>query len=74
MRQAERLRQADSPWPEHYRERARVEHGNQLLTRHGGRVSRYWGRLKVTLQLQIVSAVHNIEELTRSRPRRTTPV
>lgn len=69
VRQAERQRQADPTWQEHYRERARVEHGNQLLTRHGGRVSRYWGRLKVTLQLQIAAAVHNMEELTRSRPR-----
>ncbi|MHB8460934.1 MAG: transposase, partial [Candidatus Limnocylindrales bacterium] len=72
VRHAERARQADPAWQAHYRERSRVEHGIQRVTRHGGRRSRYWGRLKVELQLRIVSAVQNIEELTRVLRRRTT--
>lgn len=69
QRQVERQRQAASAWQAHYRERTRVEHANHFLTCHGGRTGRYWGKLKLTLQLQLVAAVHNIEELARCRRR-----
>ena len=73
VRQAERERQADPAWQAHYRERSRVEHGIQRVTRHGGRRTRYWGRCKVELQLRIVSAIQNIEELSRVLRRRALP-
>lgn len=69
-RRAERQRQDDPAWQEHYRERSRVEHGNARITRNGGRHSRYWGQKKVEFQLRIVAAIQNIEEYVRIRQRR----
>ena len=66
-RQEERARQRQPEFQLHYRERSRIEHANRLLTMHGGRVSRYWGRTKTALQLLLVGVVDNIEELARVR-------
>ncbi|MDA8193856.1 MAG: IS1182 family transposase [Thermaerobacter sp.] len=73
VRQAERERQAGQAWQAHYRERSRVEHVIQRVTRQGGRRTHYWGRSKVEWQLQIVSAIQNIEELNRILRRRELP-
>ena len=66
VRQAERTRQQQPEFREHYRERSRIEHGNRLLTAHGGRLSRYWGKAKTAFQLVLVAVVYNIEELART--------
>ena len=73
VRHAERERQADPGWQAHYRGRSQVEHVIQPVTRHGVRRTHYWGRSKVELQLRIVSAFQNIEELSRVLRRRALP-
>lgn len=60
-----RAQQASPEWQSHYRERSRVEHRNQRLTRNGARRARWFGTARATLQLQMAAAMHNIEELGR---------
>lgn len=64
--QAERAHQMQPEFRDHYRERSRIEHSNRLLTAHGGRTSRYFGKAKTALQLLLVGVVYNIEELART--------
>jgi hypothetical protein len=66
FRQAERMRQQEPEFRQHYCERSRIEHANRLLTAHGGRVSRYWGKAKTAFQLLLVGVVYNIEEIARA--------
>lgn len=65
--QAERVRQMQPDFQKHYRQRSRVEHANRLLTAHGGRVGRYFGKAKTAFQLLLVGVVYNIEELARAK-------
>ena len=66
FRQAERTRQQAPEFRQHYCERSRIEHANRLLTAHGGRVSRYFGKAKTAFQLLLVGVVYNIEEIARA--------
>lgn len=63
--QAMRAEQADPAWQDHYRQRSRVEHVNERITRNGGRNARQRGRKKVHFRLTMQAALHNIEELAR---------
>lgn len=71
--QEKRAKQKASEWTDHYRERSRVEHVNENMTRHGGREAHYFGKRKTEFQERMCATAHNIKELARVDALRQSP-